>query len=99
MDLKDATLMFLAESAASPGLHRLAQSVYNESSDGRAVPHTVLSELLGEASGKGVLQAMKQQHSAAAFDSIIVPICRENDRQRPVPPRYGGRTRDRSDLG
>jgi hypothetical protein len=48
MDLKDATLMILAESAGYPEVARLAQS---------------------------------------AYDALLMPICREIDRQRPVPPR------------
>jgi hypothetical protein len=89
MDLRDATLMFLAESGEYPELTRLAESAYDDLCLGREVPHTVLSDLLGEASGQGVLRTLRRRHSAAAFESIIMPICREIDRQKPVPPYRG----------
>jgi hypothetical protein len=87
MDLKDATLMILAESADHPELARLAQSAYDTLADGGEVPHPVLSDLLGEVSGKGMLRALHQKYSPVAFAAMIMPICREIDRQRPVPPR------------
>jgi hypothetical protein len=89
MDLRDATLMFLAESGEYPELTRLAESAYDDLCLGREVPHTVLSDLLGEASGQGVLGTLRRKHSAAAFESIISPICREIDRQKPVPAYRG----------
>jgi hypothetical protein len=58
MDLKDATLMILAESAPCPGVARLAQSAYDALAEGDEVPHWILSDLLGEASGKGVLRVL-----------------------------------------
>jgi hypothetical protein len=87
MDLKDATLMFLAESRAHPGVASIAQSVYDDLSSGREVPHTVLSDLLGEASGQGVLGVLRQKYSAAAYEAIIMPICQEIGRQAPIPSR------------
>jgi hypothetical protein len=87
MDLKDATLMILAESAGHPEVARLAQSAYDTLAGGGEVPHALLSDMLGEVSGKGVLRAVHQKYSAVAFDALIMPICREIDRQRPVPPR------------
>lgn len=84
MDLRDATLMFLAESGEHPDLTRLAESAYDDLCLGREVPHTVLSDLLGEASGKGVLRTLRRKHSAAAFEAIIMPICRDIDRQKPI---------------
>jgi hypothetical protein len=43
--------------------------------------------MIGEASGKGVLRAMHRKYSATAHDSILMPILREIDRQKPVPSR------------
>jgi hypothetical protein len=86
MDLKDATLMILAESAAHPTLAKTAQSAYESLSDGREVPYGVLSDMLGEA-GKGILRALRQKYSAMAFEAMIFPLLREIDRQKPVPPR------------
>lgn len=87
MDLTDATLMLLAESAAYPGLASAAQSVYDALASGQRVPYQTLSELLGDASGKGVLRDLRHKYSATAFEAIVFPICREIDRQKPVPAR------------
>jgi hypothetical protein len=87
MDLKDATLMILAESAGYPEVARLAQSAYDALADGDQVPHWILSDMIGEASGKGVLRVLHGKYSATAYDALLMPICREIDRQRPVPPR------------
>jgi hypothetical protein len=51
------------------------------------VPYRVLSDLLGEASGKGILRALRQKYSATAFEAMLFPLLREVDRQKPVPPR------------
>jgi hypothetical protein len=87
MDLKDATLVFMIESAGCPALQQLARAAYERLTDGLEVEHRVFSGLLGEASGKGVLRAMHRKYSPGAYDEILMPICREIDRQRPVPPR------------
>jgi hypothetical protein len=87
MDLKDATLMILAESAANPNLAKTAQSAYESLSDGREVPYGVLSDMLGEASGKGIIRALRQKYGATAFEAMLFPLLREIDRQKPVPPR------------
>jgi hypothetical protein len=87
MDLKDATLMFLTESAGHPSLERIAQGAYDRLAEGEAVDHRVLSELLGEASAKGVLRAIHRKYSSVAYDAMLMPICRAIDRQKPVPPR------------
>ena len=87
MDLNDATLIILAESAGYPEVARLAQSVYDALADGDEVPHQILSDMIGEASGQGVLRVLHRKYSATAYDALLMPICREIDRQRPVPPR------------
>ena len=87
MDLKDATLLLAAESAAHPALASAAHSAYDALASGQQVPFQTLSELLGEASGKGVLRDLRRKYSATAFEAIVFPICREIDRQKPVPPR------------
>jgi hypothetical protein len=33
------------------------------------------------------LRAIQQKYSAVAYDAMLVPICKEIDRQKPVPPR------------
>ena len=87
MDLKDATLMILAESAAHPRLAELAQSAYDQLTAGGDVDYQVLSDMVAEASGKGVLRAIRHKHGAVAHEAIFGPVLREIDRQKPVPPR------------
>jgi hypothetical protein len=87
MDLKDATLMILNESAAHPGLAKLAQLAYDQLSADGEVGYRLLSDLVGEASGKGVLRAINQKYGGTTRDAIFMPILREIDRQKPVRPR------------
>jgi hypothetical protein len=87
MDLKDATLMILGESAAYPGLARLAQSAYDQLATDGQIDYRVLDDLIAEASGKGVLRGIHRKYGPAARDAIFGPILREIDRQKPVPPR------------
>jgi hypothetical protein len=87
VDLKDATLMILTESGAHPGLERLAQSAYDELASGRKVSYLILGDMINEASGTGVLRALHQKYSAAAYDAMIMPILEEIGRRKPVPPR------------
>ena len=77
MDLKDATLMILAESGAHPRLARIAQSAYDELADGRPVHYSVLSDLINEVSGTGVLRAMHRKYSPVACDAMLMPVLRE----------------------
>ena len=97
MDLKDATLMILAESAAHSGLARIAQSAYDQLTIDGEVDYHVLSDLIGEASGKGVLRAIHRKYSATAYEAMIMPILREIDRQKPVPPRRSAAAQQGSD--
>jgi cadmium resistance protein CadD (predicted permease) len=87
MDLRDATLMLLSESADHPSLAKIAQAAYDQLARGETVDYRVLSELLGEASGKGVLQGLGQKYSLTACQAMLMPICREIGRQAPIPPR------------
>jgi hypothetical protein len=87
VDLKDATLMILTESSAHPSLARIAQAAYDEAASGREVSYRILSDMINEASGKGVLRALHRKYSGAAYDAMIMPILQEIDRQKPVPPR------------
>lgn len=79
--------MIVGESSAHPGLARLAQSAYDQLARDARVDYRVLSDLIAEASGKGVLRAIHQKYGPAARDAIFGPILREIDRQKPVPPR------------
>jgi hypothetical protein len=86
MDLKDATLVILGESAAYPSLAQLAQSAYDQLATDGQVDYRVLSDLVAEASGKGVLRAIHRKYGPAAGEAVFGPILREIDRQKPVPP-------------
>jgi len=87
MDLRDATLIVLTEATTCPELSALAQSAYDDLTAGSEVSHEVLSDIIGKASEKGVLRTLHSKYSAAAYDAILMPILREVDRQRPIPPR------------
>jgi hypothetical protein len=84
MELRDATLMFLAESAAHPAVAEIAQSAYDRLVQGEDVGYQVLSELIGEASGKGVLRAMHAKYSPEAYEAIIGPVLQEIGRRAPI---------------
>jgi|HubBroStandDraft_2_1064218.scaffolds.fasta_scaffold428419_2 hypothetical protein len=79
--------MILTESAGHPALERIAQSAYDELASGREVHYQVLTDLIGEASGTGVLRVLHQKYSPAACDAMLMPVFREIDRLKPVPPR------------
>ena len=84
MDLRDATLMMLHESAGQPVVASLAKVVYDRLMNDEPVDYRLLDELIGEASGKGVLRALHAKYSPVAYDAIISPILTELDRQKPV---------------
>ena len=79
--------MILSESAAYPVVARLAQAAYDQLIMDGEVDYRVLSDMIGEASGKGVLRAIHRKYSITACDAMLMPILREIDRQKPVPPR------------
>ena len=87
MDLKDATLMMLSESADQPAVASIAQSVYQRLANSEPVDYRLLDELIGQASGKGVLRALNAKYSPAAYEAIIGPILTELGRQKPVRSR------------
>jgi hypothetical protein len=90
MDLRDATLMFLTESAAYPAVAELAQSAYDRLTGEGDIDYRVLDELIDEASGKGVLRDMRRKYGPVAFDSIIMPVLQEIGRRKPIrSARYG----------
>jgi hypothetical protein len=94
MDLKDATLMFLSESAGHPAVATLAQSAYDRLAAGEEVDYRLLDDLMGEASGKGVLRAMHSKYSPTAYEAIISPVLNEIGRRKPIhsdrtPPAPG----------
>src|ERR1700743_2561493 len=84
MDIKDATLVMLSESQAHPAVASIARSVYERLVNGDAVDYRLLDELVGEASGKGVLGALHAKYSPVAYEAIISPILAEIGRQKPI---------------
>ena len=78
--------MLASESAAHPTVASLAQAANDRPAQGQRVDYRLLSELLGEASGKGVLRALHRKYSPAAFAAIIMPTGQEiGPPCRPVP--------------
>ncbi len=66
MDIQDAALMMLSESADQPAVASLAQSVYQRLVNREPVDYRLLDDLIGEASGKGVLRALHPKYSPTA---------------------------------
>jgi hypothetical protein len=94
MDLMDATLMFVSESADHPAVATLAQSAYDRLAAGEEVDYRLLDDLIEEASGKGVLRAMHSKYSPTAYFAIISPVLDEIGRRKPIrssrrPPAPG----------
>jgi hypothetical protein len=81
MDLRDATLMFLAETA---GYSQVARSAYDQLLRDGDIDYGVLGDLVDEASGKGALRAMRQKYSPSAFDAIIMPVLQEVGLRKPI---------------
>ena len=84
MDIKDATLMMLIESADHPAVASLAQSAYDQLMNEEPVDYRLLDDLIGEASGKGVLRALHAKYGPVAHEAIIGPILTEIGRQKPI---------------
>ena len=76
--------MLLTEAAAFPTVANIAQSAYDQLAEGQSVDYRILDDLIGEASGKGLLRAIHQKYSPTAWDAIIMPICTEIGRQAPI---------------
>lgn len=87
MDLTDAARMIMAESAGSPELMRVTRDSYDELAAGRPVHHATLSWMIREASRKDLYGALIQKHGMDAFEEMVVVLCKEIDRQAPVPSR------------
>jgi len=79
--------MILNESAAHPSVAKIAQTAYDQLVGGQQVDYRILDELVGEASGKGVLRAIRRKYGATAHEAIFGPLLHEIDRQKPGPLR------------
>src|SRR5689334_19148292 len=84
MDVKDATLVMLSESAGHPAVASIARSVYDRLANNEPVDCRLLDQLIGEASGKGVLRALHAKYNPVAQEAIISPILAELGRLKPV---------------
>ncbi|HEX4830681.1 MAG TPA: hypothetical protein VH478_06260 [Trebonia sp.] len=84
MNLSDATLVFVAESAGHPSVARIAQSAYDRLVSDGEVDYRILDELLGEASGKGILRALHSKYHPVAYEAILAPIMAEIGRSKPI---------------
>ena len=76
--------MFLSESAAYPAVASIAQHAYDRLVEGEEIDYRVLSDLIGEASGKGVLRDLNRKYSPEAFKAMIGPILREIGQRAPI---------------
>jgi len=76
--------MFLSESAAYPAVASIAQNAYDRLAEGEEIDYRVLSDLIGEASGKGVLRDLNRKYSPEAFNAMIGPILQEIGRRAPI---------------
>lgn len=76
--------MIWAESAGHPAVASIARSAYEQLLERDGIDYRILDDLLGEASGKGVLSAISRKYSPAAYESVIMPICEEIGRQAPI---------------
>ena len=94
MDIKDATLMMMSESADHPAVASLARSAYERLVNEEPVDYRLLNDLIGEASGKGVLWALHAKYSPVAYEAIIGPILAEIGRQAPIRSRGHSRPVD-----
>src|ERR1700749_2294895 len=92
MDLRDATLMFLAESAAYPAVAEIGQSAYDRLAAGEDVDYGVLQHLIDEASGKGVLRELRRKYGEVGFDSIVMPVLHEIGQRAPIRSTRPGYT-------
>jgi len=72
------------ESADHPTVAAAAQTVYDRLTDGDPIDYRQLDELIGEASGKGVLQALRAKHGPVAYEAIIGPVLTEIGRTKPI---------------
>ena len=91
MDLKDATLVIMSESAGQPAVAAVAKSVYDRLVNGQSVGYQMLDDLMGQASGKGGLRELQAKYSPAAYEAIIGPILSEIGQSKPIrSSRYAG---------
>ena len=70
MDLKDAVLVVLSESADHPAVASIARSAYERLANDEPVDYRLLNDLIGQMSGKGVLRALHAKYDPVAYEEI-----------------------------
>ena len=76
--------MFLSESAGYPAVASIAQAAYDRLVADGDIDYRVLDDLIGEASGKGVLRDLRRKYSPVAYEAMIQPILQEIGRNKPI---------------
>jgi len=76
--------MFLSESAGYPAMASIAQSAYDRLVADGEIDYRVLDDLIGEASGKGILRDLRRKYSPVAYEAMIQPILQEIGRHKPI---------------
>lgn len=84
MNLRDACLVFLSEAAGQPAVAALARSAYDRLLEDGDVDYQVLDDLLGEASGKGILRELHAKYPPVAYEAILGPILHEIGARKPI---------------
>lgn len=87
MDLIDATRMIEAESAAFPDLVRVTHDAADQFAAGRQVHYSTISWMIREACRRDLYGALIRKHGQDTFEDMVTVLCREIDRQAPVPSR------------
>lgn len=77
----------MAEAAPFPELMRVTRNAHGELATGRPVHHQTLGWMVREASRKDLYGVLIRKHGKNAFDEMVTVLCREIDRQAPVPAR------------
>ena len=79
--------MLLSESDEPPAVASLAKSAYDLLAAGEQVDYRLLDDLIGEASGKGVLRSLHAKYGPVGHEAIVGPILTEIGRQKPIRSR------------
>jgi hypothetical protein len=84
VNLQDSCLVFLAASAAEPTVAALARSAREQAAETGTADWRLLDQLIGEASGKGILRALGAAHDPVAYNAILHPILAEIGASKPI---------------
>jgi hypothetical protein len=82
--------MMLSESADHPAVASIARDAHERLVNEQPVGYRLLDDLIGEASGKGMLRDLRAKYGPVGFEAIVGPILTEIGRQKPI--RSSGRS-------